>query len=130
MATLQEVRQTVDDFLADLWVNKIVPKEELYFSRHGRYAGALVSPIAPVEDGGTGMFALRPAHYEQFIADFEFSIETPIPMQIEIHPHQRGDEHGFTAMVHVLYNGKLYRREKTYGPIGYGDSPWHEVTRL
>lgn len=126
MATLAQIRDKVDTFLADLWVNKIVPKQEAYFAQHGRYAQVLISPTTPLEDGAEGTFELRPAHYEQFIADFTFTIDVPIPMQIEIHQHQRGNEFGFTAFAWVVVNGKTYRRAKNY-QFGHDDEPWREM---
>lgn len=129
MATLQEVRTTVDSFLADLWVKKIVPKEEEYFAKHGRYAQVLLSPNTPVKDGGVGTFSLRAPYYEKNIADFHFSIETPVPMEIEIHQHQRRGEFGFTAYAFVEFKGKRYRRSKNY-KFGTVDIPWQEVIPL
>lgn len=127
MATLKQIRDKVDAFLADLWVNKIVPKQEAYFAKHGRYAQVLISPENIPADDAEGTFVKRPPSDEQFAADFEFTIDAPIPASIEIHIHDRGDEHGFTAHVWVVVLGKTYHRAKNYR-FGGPDVPWHEVT--
>lgn len=129
MATLSQIRTKVDDFLADLWVNTIVPKEEAYFALHGRYAQILVSPTTPVADDATATFTRRPPTDEQFEADFTFEIASPIPAQIEIHTHDKGEQHGFTAHVWVEVLGKKYHRSKNY-QFGSSDVAWHEVIPL
>ena len=124
--TLQQIRTRVDNFLADVWVNRIVPKQEIFFSRHGRYAQVLVSPEVIPIDGGDDTFVYRTPSDEQFF-DFEFTIDTPIHAQLEIHNHDSGNEHGFTAHVYVQVNDKIYHRAKNY-LFGSEDIPWHEVT--
>lgn len=128
MATLAQIRTKVDYFLADLWVNEIVPKEEAYFAKHGRYAQILVSPTTPVADDATATFVKRPPTDEQFESDFTFQIVSPVPAQIEIHTHNNGGQHGFTAHVWVEVLGKRYHKSKNY-KFGDADMAWHEVTR-
>ena len=129
MATLNQIRNKVDTFLADLWVNTLVPKEEAYFAKHGHYAQVIISPETKVSDDGTGVFVKRPPSDEQFAADFSFEIASPIPAQLEIHTHDRGSQHGFTAHVWVEVLGKAYHRSKNY-KFGSVDVPWHEVISL
>lgn len=126
MATLAQIRNKVDTFLADLWTNKIVPKQQAYFALHGRYAQILVSPQVRVADDATAPFTKRPPSDENFAADFDFTIATPIPAQLEIHTHARGSEHGFTAHVWVEVLGKVYHRAKNY-QFGGADVAWREV---
>jgi hypothetical protein len=126
MATLAQIRTKVDSFLADLWANTIVPKEEAYFALHGHYAQVLVSPVVRVSDDGTGIFTKRPPSDEHFASDFDLTIATPIPAQIEIHTHDGVEQHGFTAHVYVEVLGKLYHRSKNY-QFGDTDVAWHEV---
>jgi hypothetical protein len=125
MATLAEIRTKVDNWLADKWVNVIVPKEEAYFAKHGRYAQVLISPESLVADGADGTFTKRPPSDEQFEADFTLTFDTPIPAQIEIHTHDAGEQHGFTGHVWVEVNGELYHRAKNY-QFGSPDEPWHK----
>jgi hypothetical protein len=124
--TLQEIKTKVDNFLADLWVNKIVPKQEAYFAKHGRYAQVLTSPEIMPADDTEGTYVKRPPSDEQNPADFEFEIATPIPAQLEIHTHDKGNQHGFTAHVWVEVQGKIYHRAKNY-QFGGEDVAWHEV---
>ena len=126
MATLNQIRTKVDTFLADLWVSTIVPKEEEYFAKHGRYAQILISPTSVVQDNSTGIFIKRPPSDEQFVADFTLEIASPIPAQIEIHTHDEGTKHGFTAHVWVVVLGKKYHRAKNY-KFGANDIAWHEI---
>lgn len=126
MATLLEIRTKVDIFLATLWTTTIVPKEEAYFALHGRYAQILVSPVVRVADDATASFTKRPPSDENFATDFDFTIATPIPAQIEIHTHDKGNEHGFTAHVWVEVLGKVYHRARNY-QFGTPDVAWHEV---
>lgn len=127
MATLGEIRTKVDNVLADLWVNKIVPKEEAFFALHGRYAQVLISPTTIPEDDATGEFTYRPPSDEGWAPDFTFSIATPVPAAFEIHTHGGPGGHGFTAHVYVTVLGKTYHRAKAYG-VGGEDVAWHEVT--
>lgn len=129
MATLAQIRTKVDNFLTDLWVNKIIPKEEAYFALHGRYAQVLISPENVLADDVEGAFIKRLPSDEQFPADFEFTIATPIPASIEIHTHDRGDEHGFTAHVWIQVLGKTYHRSKNFS-FGSQDQAWHEFLSL
>lgn len=129
MAILIQIRNKVDTFLADLWVNTLVPKEGAYFAKHGRYAQVLVSPTTIVADDGTGTFVKRPPSDEQFASDFTFEIVSPVPAQIEIVNHDNGANHGFTAHVYVVVLGKTYHRAKNY-KFGSLDIPWHEVVPI
>lgn len=129
MATLVQIRNKVDTFLADLWVNTILPKEEVYFAKHGRYAQILVSPVTRVADDATAVFTKRPPSDESFAADFEFTLAAPIPAQIEIHAHVGPLGAGFVAHVYVEVLGKLYHRAKAHGQHG-SDVAWHEVVTL
>lgn len=127
MATLQQIRNKVDAFLADLWVNKIVPKEEAYFALHGHYAQVLKSPEVMPEDDSEDFYIKRPPPDELYPDDFEFEIATPIPAQFEIHTYDKRPDHGFVGHVYVKVNGKVYHRAKAHG-VGGQDIPWHEVT--
>ena len=126
MATLIQIRNKVDTFLADLWVSKLVPKQEAYFARHGRYAQVLISPEALVSDGAESIFVKRPPSDEKNPNDFDFTIDVPIPMQIVIDTHDRGELHGFTVTATVEVLGKKYSRSKNY-KFGGVDAGWHET---
>lgn len=128
MATLKEIRDKVDARLTSLWPI-VVEKQQAYLAKHGRYAQVLVSPETNVEDDGEGTFIKRLPHYENNGNDFEFTIDTPIPMQIEIQQNQRGNERGFTVTVYVTVSSTTYRRIHSYG-LGPENVNWHDYSGL
>lgn len=126
MATLQEIRTKVDTFLADLWVNTIVPKQEAYFIKHGRYFGLRVtSETIPEDDVDVaGSVNVDPA--EPHPEDYSFTLPSLLPCVLSIHQHGSA---GFTATVVVKVLGKTYSRQKSYGTVD-NDKAWYEVPAL
>jgi hypothetical protein len=129
MATFLQIRTKVDGWLADKWVNVIVPKEQAYFAKHGRYFGMNWSPTTKVEEGTDTAFVFnQPSRF--FVAeDALFSVPT-IPFQIQIICHDGLTGKGFTAWAKVkLLNGDTYLRSKGYGEYGT-DNPWFKIESL
>jgi hypothetical protein len=123
--TLAEIREQADTVLADIWTNRLVPRQQEFFAKHGRYAQCLISPASFLDDGATGDFTYRPPHDETWSPDFTFSTPTKIPFQLEVHTHGNDTDHGFTAHLWVRVGGKTYHRQKNYN-FGDVDIYWHE----
>ncbi len=122
MATLQEIRNKADAKLVDIW-NILLPKEQAYYAKYGRYFGMNWSPVLKVVDGVDTNFVLNPPSKFFEAADVDFDAGV-IPFQIKIICHDGPDGKGFTAWVKVeLLNGDTYQRAKGYG--FYGETiPW------
>jgi hypothetical protein len=131
MATLAEIRNKVDAWLATFWRDVLLPKELAYFKRNGRFCQLLITPETPLEDGLEGSFNLRLSPDEVAPDDIKtLTISSPIPAQIEVHIHEGEYKHGFTAHVWVKVLGKIYHRSKGYGDVDSPDQSWHEVQPL
>jgi hypothetical protein len=121
--TLAEIRTKVDNWLADKWVNVIVPKEQAYFAKHGRYFGMNWSPVAEVTDGTDTAFVFnQPSRF--FVAQ-DVDVTFPsIPFQLQIICHDGPTGKGFTGWAKVkLLNGDVYLRSQGYGEYGE-TNPW------
>lgn len=116
--TLAEIRTKVDNWLADKWVNVIVPKEEAYFAKHGRYFGMNWSPSTEVVDGVDTPFVFnQPSRF--FVAEDALFSVPDIPFQIQIICHDGPTGKGFTGKARVkLLNGDVYMRWQGYGEYG------------
>lgn len=123
MATLNQIKTKVDAFLADLWTNRIVPKQEAYFAKHGRYFGLRVTSASVPTDDVDVVAEKNIDPNEPHPEDYDFTIPSPLPCVLSVHQHGAA---GFTATVVVKVLDKMYSRQKSYGSIN-NDRAWHEV---
>lgn len=140
--TLTELRDKANTKLAELWPI-IQLKEDMYFTKHGRYFGLRWSPSGRVVDGAdTDLIVNKPSR-GNVPADIDFTV-TSVPFQISIHRlHQcepkniayhvdlsqpkpsfvyGGTDETYIAYVRIeLPNGDIYMRSRTRDNV---DSGW------
>lgn len=112
--TLASLKTKANAKLVDFW-GLLLPKQESYFLKHGKFFQLLVTD--PVVDGADTTFQIRKPNDELHAVDVDFTFNSPIPFQISV-DEWIGDESGFSVTVVVeLPDGKKYTRNRTAVPI-------------
>ena len=76
MATLTQIRDKADAKLVEFWT-ALVPKQEAYKAKHGKYFQLLVTNT--VVDGVDTTFEVRKPNDELHVVDVDFTFSSQIP---------------------------------------------------
>lgn len=110
--TLPELKAKADAKLVTFW-QFLVPKQDAYFAKHGKYFQLLVTPSNAVIDGLDSDFTNNIPSDEKFVIDREFSFATKIPFNIRVNEWVGTGEAGYNAIVVVqLPDGRRFGRER------------------
>lgn len=110
--TLQQLRDKADAKLVIFW-QWLVPKQNAYFAKHGKYFQLLISPENAVIDGVDSDFTNRVPDDEVYTIDRDFSFSEKVPFQLEVHEWVGPEGAGYKAIVWVqLPNGNIYTRSR------------------
>ena len=135
MPTLAQLRNTIDARLATLWTDVILPREQAYLTRRGRYWQGIATCDRDALPDNTDAEAIkavsadytrRPTDQAESWADelLDLGASPPLALQIDIYGGVHG--HGFVATVYVRHAGRVFSRAKGYGPEDR-DQAWHEL---
>lgn len=130
MATLNQVRTQVDDWLTARWPN-FTAKQDAYFAANSKYwQGIRWTTLAatPSEgaDGSTTL-TLKPTDQAENWVDFGLGSLTTAPCSFQVDVYDGPTGKGYVATVEVLYGGTLYSRSRNVGPETYRTVAWHVV---
>ena len=132
MPSLAQIRNRVDDWLADKWVNVIRPRQDAYFAAHNRYFQGLTTHNA-VPDSGTDWaqvipdnLGAKPSDQAETWADvFPEIPDVPIDCAIAFDVYDGPQGKGFVGHVWAARNGTIYHRAKGFGSE-QRDQDWAE----
>lgn len=133
MATLQQTRTAVDDWLAARWPT-VVARQDTYASNHaGRYFQGVrwVSLAATPSDGGTvaPTLSVKPTDQQETWSDLNLGALGSVPCSLQIDVYQGPGGWGWVATVEVLFNGTRYSRSRNVGAEDWRTQAWHVVTQ-
>jgi hypothetical protein len=139
MPTLARVRTYVDDRLADLWQNQIIPRQDAYFASHGKYWQGLRTAVLSAlpdntDDGSTTVREAtpttntHPTDQAETWTDVGIDLGTSIPMALQIDSYGGPFGDGYVGTVWALYDGEVYTRSQNRGPETYRTEPWRRMT--
>lgn len=122
MSTLTEIRDKADTKLVLFW-QALIPKQDAYFAKHGKYFQLLVTNS--VIDGADTLFEARHPKDELYQEDVGFAFNSNIPFSISVDEWVSKNDVGYKATVLVkLLNGRKFTRNRTNLNI---DSGWYEI---
>ena len=123
--TLTQLRNKADTKLVEFW-DLLLPKQEAYFAKHGKYFQLLVTN--PVADGADTVWEIRKPNDEKHAVDVDFAFNSPIPFSISVDEwvDKTGAGYSATATVELLDGRKFTRTHHNNGV----DSGWSEVIPL
>ena len=134
MATLSQMRDRVDSWLAARWPT-VVARQQNYFVNRGRYwQGLITHSLLPEHtnsrdgDALADRLAVNPTdQFENWAVVFpEWSTELlPAAIQIDVYDGPAGK--GWVATIWVKYNGTIYSRSQNVGPESHRTQSWHVV---
>jgi len=120
-AQLKTIRDKADVKLAQFW-QLLQTKQNAYYAKHGKYFQLLVT--SPTVDGGDTSFVLLRPNDEKYPLDVNFTINSPIPFQIEVSEWVGPDGEGYKAQVYLnLSDGRTFTRHRD---SNQNDSGWYE----
>ena len=134
MPTLAQVRNRVDNKLANVVWPLIVAKQEVYFDANDVYwQGLRTHSIEPAHvtadyadtvptelDGSPND---QPVSWTTFIPE----INTSLPAAFVSDVYHGPEGQGFVISVYARYNGTLYSRSQNSGPETWRTVGWHSV---
>jgi hypothetical protein len=133
--TLATLKTKANAKLTEFW-DLLLPKQEAYFLKHGKFFQLLVTD--PVVDGVDTTFVVRKPNDEKHAVDIGFEFNSPIPFQISVDEWGLHNRRGFSVTCTVeLPTGEKYIRrreaepvvqEATYAPQEDLDVPQVELT--
>jgi hypothetical protein len=129
MATLNEVKETVNSWLAARWP-LLVDRQAAYYTIHERYfQGLWTHNVAPDDGAETAPDAhtSTPSDQQARWSDF-FSLPDALPCALRIDIYESEQGQGWTATVRVRVAGTLYQRTAHVGPQTWRVQNWHSVT--
>jgi hypothetical protein len=142
MPTLAQVRDFVDNRLANFFTNQIVPRENTYFAAHGRYFQGLAVinvdtelPNNPNSGSATVLEVtlnanVKPTDQAESWSDLGFNFGgTTLPMAILIDAYNGPGGHGYVTTVYARWNGNWYSRSHNVGPEDWRTKAWRQVSR-
>lgn len=128
MPTAVEVRQAVDNRLANLW-NAIQAKEAAYLAANGRYwQGLRTHSVAPADgatatpDVGTRTPTDQPDPWPAAVRN------TGMEMALRIDTYDGPLGQGYQATVWVAIQGEVWGRTAQVGPETWRAAGWRRVT--
>jgi hypothetical protein len=131
MATLSEIRQRVDDWLAGRWPT-LVGRQEAYFANQGRYFQGFWTHTSTPADGADAAadnLAMRPSDQAARWPDLLTLPDLlPCALRIDVYEHPSG--HGWVATLRVQVAGTVYERRGQVGPETWRSAGWREVVEL
>jgi hypothetical protein len=131
MPTLNEVRDTVNSWLAARWP-LLVERQEAYFTIHARYFQGLWTHSVVPDDGAEiapDQRTSKPGDQQARWADF-FSLPDVLPCALRIDVYEGDQGHGWTATVRVRVAGTIYQRIAHVGPQTWRVQNWDTVTTV
>jgi streptogramin lyase len=134
MATLNQVRTKVDDWLALKWPT-VKSRQQTYFDNHGRYWQGLIThssvPVFTTNSDGDAIpddLSFKPTDgllsWEDIFPDWEGAL-LPCAIKIDVYDGPQGM--GYVGVVFVRYNGTVYSRSQNVGPESSRTKAWHIV---
>lgn len=134
MATLNQVRNRVDAWLADKWPT-VVARQQNYFANRGEYwQGTKTHTIVPAHtnsldgDSLADRLASGPSDaYSTWANVFPEWAGTLIPAALQIDVYGGPQGKGWVATIFVRFNGTLYSRSQNVGPESHRTEAWHVV---
>lgn len=140
MPTLAQVRDFVDNRLANLWTNQIVPRQNVFFGNRGRYWQGLITTSTTAlpnnTAASTGVIEVtprlntRPTDQSETWADAGFNLEATIPMAIKIDVYNGAQGPGYVGQVWVKFNDTIFTRAQNNGPETWRTFGWAIYTEL
>lgn len=135
MATLANVRDRVDSWLAARWPT-VQARQEAYLAAHGHYWQGIRSTIlepnhttADFADTIPDNMSSKPTDQVETWMDFLPEMNnTSIPAVFIMDVYQSPQGSGYVAHVLARYNGTLYHRAQNVGPESFRTQAWHIVT--
>jgi hypothetical protein len=141
MPSLQQVRDFVDNRLANFWTNQVIPKQNAYFAAHSRYwqgvilVGLTALPDNPNNGDATVLevtpnASARPTDQAESWADlgFNFGAQNRVPMAIQIDTYNGPQGWGYVGTVYARWNGNYYTRSQNVGPETHRTIGWRQIS--
>lgn len=132
MATLSEVRDTINDWLADRW-SIVTTRQDAYYAAHGVYFQGILTHLVPPEYTALLTGAIEPGNLDANPTDQIYSwddfmpelrdVSMPCALRFDVYQGPLGD--GYVATVFVAYNGYIYARSHNTGPETWRSVDWY-----
>lgn len=111
--TLAQLKTKANTKLGEFW-DALLPRQEVYFLKHGKCFQLLVS--SPVVDGADTTFVLTHPNDEKHAVDVDFTFNSPIPFQISVNEWV-GETVGVNVQATVeLPDGRRFERSRSAVP--------------
>jgi hypothetical protein len=135
MATLNQVRTRVDNWLAEKWPS-LVARQDNFFINRGRYwQGLRTHTIVPAHTNGadgdslcTELDAQPNDAFSNWRNAFPEWATEPIPCALQCDVYDGPLGKGWFATIWIRYNGTLYKRSRNVGPESEHTQAWAVVT--
>jgi len=111
--TLQALKTKANSKLSDFW-DLLLPKQEAYFLKHGKFFQLLVT--SPAVDGADTTWEIRKPNDELHAVDIDFEFNSPVPFSISV-DEWVGKTRGFSVTATVeLPDGRVFKRSRSAVP--------------
>ena len=134
MATITQLRNRVDAWLADKWPTVVARQQNYYANRGVYWQGLRTHTIVPAHtnaaDGDSvadALDAMPDDAYSNWRNVFPEWDGVPIPCAVSIDVYGGPDGEGWCATIWIRYNGVLYSRSQNVGPDTHRTEAWHVV---
>lgn len=128
MATLNQIRQAVNEWLAARWP-LLIARQESYFVAHGRYFQGLWThgsfPADGAETAPDGI-AARPTDQAEGWPDL-ISLPDVLPCALRIDTYHGPQGYGWSARLRVRVAGVVYERIGQVGPETWRVQDWQAM---